>query len=124
MPTDPSKWKMVDDATVEVLRRMTPGERLAIANDLCRMARRSLWAQAENDHPDWTAEQISREVARQISLGVEPPGCDLADWLRLHADDYDDGPWTADECLLIAARAGRAIGWDEMDEYDRYPEGR
>jgi hypothetical protein len=124
MPTDPSKWEMVDDATAEVLRRMTPGQRLAIMDDLFQMARRSLRAQAENDHPDWTAEQVSREVARQISPGVVPPGCDLAGWFRLHAAEYDDGPWTADECLILAARAGRAIGWDEMDEYDCYPENR
>ena len=39
--TDPSKWEMVDDATADVLRRMTPGERLGIANDLFAMARRS-----------------------------------------------------------------------------------
>jgi hypothetical protein len=114
MPTDPSKWEMVDDVTVEVLRQMTPEQRLGIAFDLFRMAQWALQVQAENDHPDWTAEQVSREVARQVSLGVVPPGCELADWLRLHAAEYDDGPWTADECLILAARAGRAIGWDEM----------
>ena len=35
---------------------------------------------------------------------------------------YDDGPWTDEERLLLAARAGSAIGWDEMGEYDNYPD--
>ena len=31
---------------------------------------------------------------------------------------YDDSPWTEDEKALLAAESGRAIGWDEMNEYD------
>jgi hypothetical protein len=112
---------MVDDALADILRRKTEAERLAIAFDLFRIARQPLRAQLESDHPDWTAKQISGEVARQISQGVVPPGCDLAGWLSLHAADYDGGPWTADECFFVAAQAGKTIGWDEMGEYDRYP---
>jgi Arc/MetJ family transcription regulator len=108
MPTDPSKWEMVDDAMAEVMRRMTPSQKFAIVGDLLRMARGVLWHQIENEHRDWEAEQIKREVARQISLGVEPFGCDLAAWLRLHADEFGDGPWAADAALLISAGAGAA----------------
>ena len=35
---------------------------------------------------------------------------------------YDDSPWTDDEMELLAWQAGQTIGWDDMDEYDRYPE--
>jgi hypothetical protein len=35
---------------------------------------------------------------------------------------FDDSPWTAEEQLLLAARAGSAIGWDDMGEYDNYPD--
>src|SRR4051794_28624639 len=82
---------------------MTPGEPFAIADDLFRMGRGVLWVQVESDHPDWEAEQIKREVARQLMLGVEAPGCDLAAWLRLHADEFGDGPWAADKPCIVAA---------------------
>ena len=41
---------------------------------------------------------------------------------RLAPGDYDDSPWTNEENLLLAAQAGKAIGWDDMDEYDNYPD--
>jgi hypothetical protein len=41
---------------------------------------------------------------------------------RLTAGVYDDGPWTDEERVQLAARAGLAIGWAEMDEYDNYPD--
>ena len=35
---------------------------------------------------------------------------------------YDDSPWTDEEMELLAWEAGKTIGWEEMDEYDQYPE--
>jgi hypothetical protein len=40
---------------------------------------------------------------------------------RLVDPAYDDSPWTDDEKSALAAEAGKAIGWDEMTEYDNYP---
>ena len=34
---------------------------------------------------------------------------------------FDDSPWTDEEMELLAWEAGKMIGWEEMDEYDRYP---
>jgi hypothetical protein len=34
---------------------------------------------------------------------------------------YDDSSWTVEEKLLLAARAGSAISWADMGEYDNYP---
>jgi hypothetical protein len=102
MPTDPSRWAVMADATADVMRRMTPAQRLGIANDLFHMARGVLGAQIENERPDWEADQINREVSRRISLGVEPFGCDLAAWLRLHAQEFGEGPWAADQPLFVA----------------------
>ena len=67
MAADPSKWEMVDDAMVPILRRKTPAERLAIVDGLWTMARRLVRAQLKMDHPDWTDEQIARETARRMS---------------------------------------------------------
>lgn len=108
MPTDPWRWEMADDAVAAILRRMTPGERLSIAFDIFRMARRTLWAQVELGHPDWTTDQINREVARKISQGAVPPGCDLAGYfshLRA-AGQSDDNPLSADEPLVLDAEVG------------------
>ena len=41
---------------------------------------------------------------------------------RLSAGAYDDSPWTAEEQVRLAAGAGLAIGWADMDEYDSYPD--
>jgi hypothetical protein len=41
---------------------------------------------------------------------------------RLKQGDYDDSPWTRDELHALAWEAGKASGWEEMDEYDELPE--
>ena len=39
-----------------------------------------------------------------------------------HLTDYDDSPWTDEEMELLAWEAGKHAGWEDMDEYDHYPE--
>ncbi len=46
----------------------------------------------------------------------------VEEYERLKADDYDDSPWTREEMEALAWEAGKSIGWEEMDEYDRLPE--
>ena len=46
----------------------------------------------------------------------------VEEYERLKADDYDDSPWTREEREALAWEAGKAIGWEDMDEYDRLPE--
>ncbi len=41
---------------------------------------------------------------------------------KLMSKEYDDSPWTDEEMELLAWEAGQEAGWEEMDEYDRYPE--
>ncbi len=43
---------------------------------------------------------------------------------RLIKEGYDDSPWTDEEMELLAWQAGEHAGWEDMDEYDRYPEKR
>jgi hypothetical protein len=35
--------------------------------------------------------------------------------------DYDDSPWTDEEMDALAWEAGKHAGWDDMGEYDEYP---
>ena len=41
---------------------------------------------------------------------------------RLTHDGYDDSPWTDEEMELLAWEAGKHAGWEDMGEYDHYPE--
>ena len=41
---------------------------------------------------------------------------------RLRHQEYDDSPWTDEEMELLAWEAGKSAGWEDMDEYDPYPE--
>lgn len=41
---------------------------------------------------------------------------------RMQESLYDDSPWTDEEMELLAWEAGKLAGWEEMDEYDQYPE--
>ena len=43
---------------------------------------------------------------------------------RLRDQDYDDSPWTDEEMELLAWEAGKHAGWEDMNEYDHYPEKR
>jgi hypothetical protein len=51
---------------IEVLRRMTPDQKSEAALQLWRMAVDTTRAGVALDHPDWTPEQVQREVARRI----------------------------------------------------------
>lgn len=42
---------------------------------------------------------------------------------RLKKDEeYDDSPWTDEEMEMLAWEAGKQAGWEDMGEYDHYPE--
>ncbi|MCI0379534.1 MAG: hypothetical protein L0215_18145 [Gemmataceae bacterium] len=43
---------------------------------------------------------------------------------RLRELDYDDSPWTDEEMELLAWEAGKTAGWEDMGDYDLYPEKR
>jgi PHD/YefM family antitoxin component YafN of YafNO toxin-antitoxin module len=44
------------------------------------------------------------------------------EYKRLKENEYDDSPWTREELQALAWEAGKAAGWEEMDEYDDLPE--
>ena len=70
MPLDPARYEMIDDQMAEILRAKTPIERLKMAESMQRMARGLIRDKLRFDHPDWTTEQIDREVARRILHGA------------------------------------------------------
>ena len=67
---DPRRIEVIDEATAAAIRAMTPSERLAITGRAHRTARRLVAAGVRNRHPDWTEEQVNREVARRMRGGA------------------------------------------------------
>ncbi len=62
--------EMVDDAMVAILRQKTEAERLAIGFGMWRSARRLIEANARADHPEWSDDEVRRQVARRMSHGA------------------------------------------------------
>lgn len=62
---------MVDDVTAEILRRMTPMDRLAIANGMFERARNMLRLNLAREHPDWDEFQLREAVLRRIQYDSE-----------------------------------------------------
>lgn len=59
--------RVLDDATAALLRSKEPCERLAIGFAIWRDTRKMLTRDVRAGHPDWTAEQIRREVNRRMA---------------------------------------------------------
>jgi hypothetical protein len=59
-----------DDAVVEILRRMTPAERLTIANNMWVSARNAIECMLRSEHADWDDEQVGKEIARRMLRGA------------------------------------------------------
>jgi hypothetical protein len=62
--------EIVDDRVVEILRSKTPAQRLAIADGMWSFARQMIRAIMAREHPDWSEDEIDREVARRMSHGA------------------------------------------------------
>ena len=66
---DPRRIEILDEAVVEVLRRKTPAERVALGLEAERTMRLMLEMHLRSEHPDWNDEQIAQEIARRRRLG-------------------------------------------------------
>ena len=61
--TDKSR---LDDAEAEVLRRMTPAQRVAMVFRLNRRLRIAVEGNVRSCHPDWGDERVREEVLRRF----------------------------------------------------------
>ncbi|MEQ1824758.1 MAG: hypothetical protein ABL921_02390 [Pirellula sp.] len=67
---NPFVMEVMDDAMTDVLRQKTEGERLRIAGRMWKSARVILRGAIRTEHPDWSVDQVNREIARRISHGL------------------------------------------------------
>ena len=65
-----SRIELLDDAIVEILRRKTPLERVAMIFAANRTVRLRLEAHLRSSHPDWTDQAVAQEIARRMNLGT------------------------------------------------------
>ncbi len=70
MPIDPRRIEVIDDATVEILRRMSPAIKLEMANRMVIQSREMLITMLRASHPDWPSSQLNAEVRRRVSRGA------------------------------------------------------
>ena len=69
-PMEPVRIEVPDDAVVEVLRRLTPGERLSIANRMWVSARKAVECVVRREHSDWNEQQLQQEIVRRMLHGA------------------------------------------------------
>jgi Rv0078B-related antitoxin len=67
---DPKRYEIMDDQMAQIMRAKTPGEKLAIAESLWRMARGLIRGKLRQDNPKWSEAEIDRETARRMSGGA------------------------------------------------------
>lgn len=59
--------EVMDPMVVEIMRKKTPLERLTIAFEMWDSARAMIQSNLRRQHPDWTEDQVQREIARRMS---------------------------------------------------------
>lgn len=64
---DPRRIEVIDDEMVEILRAKTGAERMQIAFGMWESTRRMLAHMLASSHPEWSAEEVQREVARRMA---------------------------------------------------------
>ena len=64
-----------DAAQLEILRAMSGAQRLRLAFEMSEFARKLARAGIRDEHPDWSEEQVKRELLRLSFLPAPlPPG--------------------------------------------------
>lgn len=62
--------ELPDPDLVEVLRALSPEERLQKAAAHARYLRRALRSQLESLHPEWSEERLQHEIPQEVSWRV------------------------------------------------------
>jgi hypothetical protein len=70
MELDAKQVEVVDDQIAEILKRKTPAERLAIGFNMWISTRTMLLSHIKHTHPEWSQQDVEREVARRLLHGA------------------------------------------------------
>ena len=64
---DPRRIEVVDDNVARILRGMSGMDRLRLAHEAWELARQRLTAFVSANHPEWSVEEVRKEVARRLA---------------------------------------------------------
>jgi hypothetical protein len=67
---NPGQIEVPDDEVVAILRRMTPEERLTVANRMWVSARQAVESIVRAEHPELSAELVRQEIVRRMLHGA------------------------------------------------------
>lgn len=70
MRLDGGQIEVMDAAMVDVYRRKTPAERIAICDGMWRFAEQVTRAGIRHQYPEWSHDQVEREAVRRLSHGA------------------------------------------------------
>jgi len=63
---DIRRIEVMDEASVEAMKRLGGTGRLRMLNELTRAGRLLMELRVKELHPDWTPDQVAREVSRRL----------------------------------------------------------
>jgi hypothetical protein len=70
MPIDPRRIEVIDDMQAEILRRKGRMHSVEMVFSGWRFMRSMIRSQTQRMHPDWSDQQIEREVSRRMANGT------------------------------------------------------
>jgi len=71
LPVKPIDWRRIeilDDRMVEIIRKMTPQERVQKGMELSQFMRDRVLCHLHTENPQWTEEQVQEEWRRRLQL--------------------------------------------------------
>jgi len=68
---DRGQIEVVDDTVAEILKKKTGLERLKMVWDSWNFFCQGIEAYLKNIHPEWTHEQIQKEIVRRVMYGTK-----------------------------------------------------
>jgi hypothetical protein len=66
----PTRIELLHPKVVEILRKKTPTERVAMIFEANRSLHRRLAAHLRQEHPDWSDAEVQQEIARRRLRGA------------------------------------------------------
>jgi hypothetical protein len=71
MRLDNRQIEVIDDNVAEILKKKTGQERLEMVWDSWTYFNKRLEAHIKNSHPEWTQEDIRKEMVRRVLHGTK-----------------------------------------------------
>ncbi len=68
---DKGQIEVVDDKVAEIIKTKSGPERLSMAWDAWSFFEKRITAHLKSLHPEWTEEQIQKEIVRRVAHGTK-----------------------------------------------------